>query len=288
MDIVDAQIHVWEEDRPERPWDPDWGETLHWMLEGEAVTAERAIAAMDAVGVDAAVVVAFPLYPDVDLAVEATTRHPDRFRTVTHIDLDGDDPVAELNRYADLPVVVAMRVAFAVARDGFERLGQGAFQPVFAAAQRRGLPVMLAISGNPLAADVVARANPELPLIVDHMGLAQPHGAQTLTGDPFSRLDDLLSLALYPNVAVKVSAMPTLSREAYPYVDLWPHLHRVLEAFGAERVMWGSDFSRTLPQHTYAEALCYVQETNELSDAEKELLLGGTVRRILSWPRRSG
>lgn len=61
MDLVDGQIHVWEDDRPERPWDPKWKETLHWMLGFRAVTADTAVAAMDVVGVGvvAAVVVSF-------------------------------------------------------------------------------------------------------------------------------------------------------------------------------------------------------------------------------------
>lgn len=45
----------------------------------------------------------------------------------------------------------------------------------------------------------------------------------------------------------------------------------------AEHVMWGSDFSRPLLHHTYAEALCYMQKTNELSDVEKEFLPDGIV-----------
>jgi L-fuconolactonase len=143
---------------------------------------------------------------------------------------------------------------------------------------------MLAVSGNVLAAEVVARANPDLQLIVDHLGLAQPHGTQALAADPFAGLDELLSLAKYPNIAPKLSGAPTLSAEAYPYEDLWPHLHRVLEAFGPERVMWGSDFSRTRQRHSYAEALDFLRDSEELTTSERDLLLGATARRLLGWP----
>jgi predicted TIM-barrel fold metal-dependent hydrolase len=147
--IVDAQIHVWEEDRPGRPWDPYWGKALHYMLDcGPAVTIDRAIAEMDAVGVAAAIVVSFPLYADVKYALEASARYPERLRTVTHINLDAEHPELEAERLAARLEVVAVRVAFAVAPHGFKRLDQGEFQPVFEAAHRQGVPVMLAISGS--------------------------------------------------------------------------------------------------------------------------------------------
>ena len=54
-------------------------------------------------------------------------------------------------------------------------------------------------------------------------------------------------------------------------------------AFGPERVAWGSDITRDGITHTYAEAVAYLLETDELDDAEKELLLGMSLRRLLAW-----
>lgn len=288
MDVVDAQIHVWDDDTSERPWDPHWGRALGWMLDhGQAMTIDRAVAAMDAVGVTGAIVVSFPLYPDVEYAVEASTRHPDRFRTVTHVDLDHPHPEEEVERLSQRPEVVAVRFAFAVAEDGYARLARGEFAPAFSGAERCGVPVMLAVSGNVGAAEIAARSHPNVQLIVDHLGLAQPHGGDSLSPEPFARLGELLALAAYPNVAVKFSGMPTLSAAPYPYTDLWPHLHAVIDAFGLERSLWGSDFSRTRPVHTYAEALNFLEYTDELSRDEKALLLGTTARRLLQWPATS-
>ncbi|HET9154877.1 MAG TPA: amidohydrolase family protein, partial [Solirubrobacterales bacterium] len=81
---------------------------------------------------------------------------------------------------------------------------------------------------------------------------------------------------------VKCSGAAALSAEPYPFADLWPHLHALLEAFGLERVMWGSDATRTAPLHTYRDALNHFTETAELTAAEKEQLLGGTARKLHS------
>jgi L-fuconolactonase len=103
--------------------------------------------------------------------------------------------------------------------------------------------------------------------------------------DPFRLLPDLLALAANANVSVKLSALPTLARQPYPYADLWPHIHRIIHAFGAERVMWGSDWTRVVPEHTYRQQADYIRTSSELGPAEKRLVLGAAARRILRWPR---
>ncbi|GAA3601220.1 hypothetical protein GCM10022223_16110 [Kineosporia mesophila] len=102
---------------------------------------------------------------------------------------------------------------------------------------------------------------------------------------------DLLVLA---NVSVKVSGIRTLSRCPDHYPGLWPHLERVLEAFGADRCLWGTDHLRVagrLPglgpvppcpgRHSCAEGLHYRLDRDELSAAKKTALFAGTARRIL-------
>jgi predicted TIM-barrel fold metal-dependent hydrolase len=101
-------------------------------------------------------------------------------------------------------------------------------------------------------------------------------------------LPDLLALARFGNVAVKCTNAPSLSHEGYPFADLWPHLHAVLAAFGPERTMWGSDITMHLGDVTYAQAVDYVRQSDQLSESEKALVLGRTLRRILRWPGGDG
>jgi L-fuconolactonase len=127
----------------------------------------------------------------------------------------------------------------------------------------------------------VAQAYPELQLVVDHFGLRQPP-LMDADPEPFGALPQLLELSELPNVAVKFSGAPTLTNEPYPFDDLWPHLNEVVEAFGPERLMWASDYQR-VTNHTYAEALAFVCDTSELSESDKEWILGKTAREILRW-----
>jgi L-fuconolactonase len=98
-------------------------------------------------------------------------------------------------------------------------------------------------------------------------------------------LPDLIKLAQYPNVAVKISAAPTLSLRPFPYEDLWPPIHTIISRFGLDRVMWGSDWTRVLHVNTYAQDAIFIMETDELSESDKEQILGRTLRKVMGWPK---
>jgi predicted TIM-barrel fold metal-dependent hydrolase len=148
-----------------------------------------------------------------------------------------------------------------------------------------------------MAHEVASRYR-ELTVIIDHLGLSpqRPFNEQFVPW--FRDLDQLLALSEQDNLFVKLSGAPTYSDEPYPYEDLWPFLRKIVDAFGAERVLWGSDISRiaghigfrrmeTQPGHpglhSYAEALHFIRDTNHLSDSEKSLILGETLERIVKF-----
>jgi predicted TIM-barrel fold metal-dependent hydrolase len=112
----------------------------------------------------------------------------------------------------------------------------------FAAAERHDMPVFLYITGALPFAEPIVRRYPNLRIVIDHMGLPQPHVA-VRDDAPFGRLDELLGLAQYANVFVKLSGAPALSLAGYPYDDVWPFLHQILDKFSVERVFWASDIS---------------------------------------------
>ena len=285
-EIIDAQIHVWEPNSRDRPWDEAFAQTRASFIRfGDAITIERALGAMDAVGVARAFVTSFHLYHDIDYVLEAARRHPNRFAVVPHIDLDAPAPHELVSRYAQDPSVVAMRVSFmGKGEEHYTRLHAGAYEPLFEATQRARLPLMMLVSSNLKAAGWIATRHPDLTIIVDHLGMIQGPNRQP-PEDRFSGIEDLLALAAIDNVAVKLTGAPTLSREAYPFRDLWPNLRRIIDAFGARRLMWGSDFSRTRPLHTYADAVSYMKYSDQVSDTEREALLGGTAGSLVGWHR---
>ena len=289
MRIIDAQIH-------------DIGPYWDWLGENDdlqhKIMGEVMIAYLDALGVDS--VVLFPGGHDPHADWLSRTL-PDRFAYVPHISPD-DDVETVAREAAAHPGVAGLRALIGWPLDGGEvkRLDEGVWDPVFAACERHGVPIFLFITGwLPQTARIAGRF-PKLTLIVDHLGLRQPP-LDAPDDPPFANLPQLLDLARFANVHVKLCGLPALSSERFPYRDAESPLRAIIDAFGAERLMWASDTTRfagrigigrhqnprTLEdypgKHTYAESLLFIRESPVLSDAEKAAILGGTAQRVLNW-----
>jgi predicted TIM-barrel fold metal-dependent hydrolase len=116
------------------------------------------------------------------------------------------------------------------------------------------------------------------------MGLEQPHFPPA-PPDVLAELDQVLALARHPNVAIKLTGACTYSRRPFPYDDLWEPIGRVLDAYGIDRCMWGTDWQRATPILSYDEALRAFRDHWPLSDADRAALLGGTAMRLYGWER---
>ncbi len=273
MEIIDAQIH---DVHPAA-----WSEGL-CAQDALAASVELALTALDAVGVTAAVVSA-----KLDVVRAYLDRDPTRFGGLPfaspRLPIDGtvDDFVAEMS---STPGIVGIRLIIGYPPDGSnaELFRNGSFEPYFAAAERHRLPVFVLMHGHLRELHAVLHAHPDLILIVDHLGL--PHPPWSSGPQLFGDLPDVLELAQFPNVAVKLTGAPHLSSRRYPFDDLWPHLHAIIDAFGVDRLMWGSDFTRCRDHHSYREAIDYLAFTDQVSRSDKEALFSGSIRRWLKWP----
>ena len=275
MPIFDAQVHAYERNHPGRPW----AGTLHGPAE---VTGDQMVAAMDAVGVDGAVLVSpFSMYRyDASYALEVFAAHPNRFRLVKPVD-PTDPAVAEtIADWAATKGTVGIRVFL---RDTASTdPADPAINRVLAEAGRHSLPVNLACTGRlELAAQLAAR-NPNTQLVVDHLGLQQPP-APPAPPQPFAELPKVLALAAQPNIAIKISGACTLSHEPFPYKDIWDPLGRIFDAFGFDRCLWGTDWTRAVAFLTYKEGVEAFRVTDRLSARDRALLMGESLARVYNW-----
>jgi predicted TIM-barrel fold metal-dependent hydrolase len=281
IELIDAQIH------PPKV-DPDWAVGLS-AEQALAASIELAVASMDAVGVRAAVV-----NHDLEHVLAFVRRHPDRFagvpfgwfadvpwRAASPDDRSDDERIAEL---AATPGIIGVRALIGLP-DGerVARLRAGAYDTSFEAAQRHGLPLCITMHGFMPDLHPTIRAFPDLVFVLDHVGLYTPPFAPA-GADPLADLPAVLEFAQYPNVVVKFTGVPSLSAGSYPFPDVWPPMHRLLSAFGLERCMWGSDFTRCAPLHNYRDAVDFVLATDELSTSDKRQLCSLSIRRWLRWP----
>ena len=275
MTIIDSQVHAYEANSPRRPWHmvPDWP---------DHVTGDEMIAAMDKVGVDGAIFIsANSLYRyDASYAVEVQRAHPDRLAIVKPVDPD-DPAVADvIAEWKKTPGTVGIRIMMAagplVAPDdpGVNR--------VLAAAAKHSLPVNVLSWGRIEQLGPLAARNPNTRIVIDHLGLLQPFELPK-PAEPWADLPKLVALAKYDNVVVKISGAGTLSKEPVPYKDIWDPLRRIFDAFGLDRCMWGTDWTRAVAFLTYKQGVDAFRLTDRLSDSERATLMGGTVEEVYGW-----
>ncbi|MES3004434.1 MAG: amidohydrolase family protein [Pseudomonadota bacterium] len=270
--IIDAQVHIWAADTPQRPWP-----ARHAPHRAQPLSADELIARMDEAGVDAAILVP-PSWEGErnDLVLAACERYPDRFAAMGRIDPADPKLVETIAAWRSHPGAAGLR--FALHRPGMaEALVDGSLDAVWEAAQAHQVPVALLVPQARIQhVDEMARRYPRLSITLDHLGVP----SSVPMTERFSNLDRLLALAKHDNIAVKASALPSLAPDAYPYRSMHTHLRKVVEAFGARRVFWGTDMSR-LPC-TYRESVeMFTVHMPWLAEDDKEWIMGRAIREWL-------
>lgn len=101
--------------------------------------------------------------------------------------------------------------------------------------------------------------------------------------DVWTDLPKLLALAQYANVRVKISGACTMSHQPFPYDDIWEPVLRIIDAFGLDRCMWGTDWTRAIGMLTYEQGVAPFRETKRLSESDKAALMGGTLQKVYKW-----
>jgi predicted TIM-barrel fold metal-dependent hydrolase len=281
MPTIDAQVHAYERDHPGRPWRD--------ALPGPAeMTGDQLVAAMDAVGVDGALLISpYAMYRyDASYALAVRAAHPGRFALIKPVD-PNDPAVADtIAEWAAADGTVGVRLMMNPGGMSADPADPG-INAVLRAAARHGMPVNLMCWDRLEQAAALAARNPNTSLVIDHLGLRQPF-APPPPPEPFAALPTVLRLAEHDNVTIKISGACTLSRERFPYRDIWDPLWRIFDAFGLERCLWGTDWTRATALLTYKDAVEAFRVTDRLTDGERAILMGGALARVYRWsPSRS-
>ena len=250
---------------------------------------EACLGAMDAVGIDGAII---DQYPPTGTRLEngayryayamseqAVLRFPARFSYVARIDNrdpDRDRLIAEARSHRGcLGLRVDQPSRAEMAGDGY-----GAF---FRAVMEHNVPTWVVLPGRLGELHPYLDALPELPVIIDHAGLLER--GENSRDHPFRGIDALIELARRPKVAVKWGHVTEWSAKPFPYQDALDQLRRAVDAFGASRVMWESDWTQTLGNQTLAEMFFSIKLSDRFNVEEKAYLLGRTALEVMRWDR---
>jgi L-fuconolactonase len=268
--IVDTHTHVVGEDRAAYPLDP---RPLSGAWYDEApCSASELEAEMSAAGVDRAILVqGVGAYSyDNRYVADCAEARPGHFVAACCVDATATDAVATLQSWLARSGVDGVRL-FALSAKGPSWLAEERTRGLWETAEKAGAHVIVTIFPQQL---------PELETVLDrHPGVrvSLDHCAFIDVAAP----EPLLALADRPNLNLKVSTH-VLDAAAAAFHSPQPFVSRLVETFGAERIMWGSDFCQT-HDRSYAKLAEFGREAfAHLSATDRDHCLGATALQL--WP----
>ena len=270
--IIDSHLHVWSDD-PER---------YPWAAEGttEAGTVELLLETMAKNGVRKACIVQ-PIHYLFDnrYVADCLARYPTTFSGIAIMDRRAPDAVEQLERLVGGDGFEGLRMHLGRADDPAEWAAPDQ-DPIWRKAEELGA-CMLSFGPaeqQPAIEPIVAR-HPGVKVILDHLG-----GAPLHEDPPFPQLRRVLDLARYPNVYVKITpqaAQVGAGADSYPFPDQHAVYERIYDAFGPQRLLWGTDFPHIFRNIGYRAGLdLFRRHMAFLNEEDKEWLFARTALSI--------
>jgi len=279
---VDAHHHLWDLKIRAHEWlrapelKPIWRDFTLDQLEPEARAA----------GVDTTILVQVAASADETrefLAFAACTKLIGG--VVGWLDLTAEDPGAHLEALKRAPGGQTLKGIRHLVQDEPDPdwLGRPEVRRGLRAVAAAGIPYDLLV--KPVQAQAaldVVRALPELNFILDHLGKPDIAGGTDQPGPDRTWATWIRQLAAEPNVVCKLSGMVTEAHwSTWTVADLRPYADTALEAFGPDRLMFGSDWPVCVLAGTFTEVLDTARQlTDGLSDTERAAVFGGTAVRV--------
>ncbi len=283
--MIDTHAHVVADDKTRYPLSPFHAEAVEESLKQAAVWHQAAqisapdlLGTMDAAGVDGALLVqALSAYGyDNRYAVDSATAAPRRFASVCIVDPDDADPAGRLRYWVEERGACGVRL-FGFTGKEMIPPDDARLTPLWECARTLSIPVVVFAMPNQLAQlGAALRRFSDLPVALDHCGFPSEGD-----GSPFERAQELLDLAVAPNLHLKITSrvlepMERAGRNPQQWVEL------LAEHFGPERLMWGSDFPATHARDYAGYAAFGRACVGRLSESERDRVLAGTALSL--WP----
>jgi len=276
---IDAHSHVWSDDLQRYPLGP-WATTDD--MKPATFTADELLAIMKANGVGRAVLIQHaPLHGyDNSYILDCARRYRGVFSVVAMINERTPNLKERLRDLRDAgargirigPTKHADRTLNVDPPNWLNAPGQ---QALWKHAAELGVAVCPLLGPEFLPTlDPMCEQHPGTTVVIDHFGHIDMQKPDTVAA--------LTRLARHPNVYVKVSAFYKFGDKKPPYDDLVPMIRRVVDAFGAERLMWASDCPYQLNNgNNYAEAIGLIRSgLDDLSADDREAILRGTAAKV--------
>ena len=274
--IIDAHTHIFSPDLERYPL-ANPNSSYRPITDGRAETLK---AQMEAAGVERAVTISPWFYGwNIDYTLDALAQHRDWLAVAALVPPTAPDGPALLERYVKEFGVCGLRIQARIS--GLGRFDDPASTPIWEKAAELGLPVDVNATHEEYPqVEQRLRDFPTVPVLLDHCGYVSGDLApKTPTVGPVVRL------AEYPNTYAKLTFLALASQEEYPFRDVHWMVHELVDAFGAERCLFGSNFptAQYNAKMTYTQTVRIFQEEIDLPPVAQDWILGGTASKLWQW-----
>ncbi|PKB80454.1 MAG: hypothetical protein BZY88_08690 [SAR202 cluster bacterium Io17-Chloro-G9] len=240
---------------------------------------------MDQNGVDKAVLIQFRGVFDNSYMIDCVRRYPGRFSMAAIVDTDAEDAPAKLEGWVK-EGAEAVRLDPSVRSPGSDPLA------IWRKAAELGIAVSILGTAEEFASpgfEAVVKEFPNLAIIIEHLGGVGAFfgGGRSSSEVPYDEYRKVLALAAYPNTYMKIPGLgefcprPVPFRQPMPFADVPPLIEMAIEAFGARRLTWGSDFPPVAAREGYGNALSFPRDNVKFaSEEDKEWVFGKTAEGL--------
>jgi L-fuconolactonase len=269
---IDAHQHFWRYDPAEYGWIDDTMAPLKRDFLPEDLWRE-----MRNAGFDGCIAVqARQSLDETQFLLDLAEQHPFIEGVVGWVDLQSADADAQLRMVARHSKLIGIRHIVQAEPDDF--LARSAFRRGVAKLERLGLAYDILVYARQLPAAIrFAAAFPDQRFVLDHLGKPEIRAGAF---DPWRR--NLDRIAELPNVWAKLSGLVTEADwQRWTRAELRRYVAAAIDAFGADRLMIGSDWPVCTLAGSYADVMdVVVGAIADRPPAERDAILGGTARRF--------
>lgn len=267
--IIDAHLHVWSLDFDRYPFAE--GRTTE-----EDGSVELLLETMEQHGVSHSMIVQ-PIHYVYDntYVADCLKAHPGKFAAIAIMDRHAEDGPDRLERLVKEDGFQGLRMHLSRPDDPAEWAAPDQY-PIWEKAEELGAMMQsFGPADKQPAIEPIVQRYPNVKVVIDHLG-----GASFDEESPYPLLQNVTNLAKYPNVYLKFTPQAGRSEEEFPFRSQWDTYKRLYDAFGPQRLMWGTDFPHIFRNIGYQKAIDLFHEMDFFSGDDREWLFAKTALQV--------